>query len=106
MSVPFLTERAFREAPNGEVHIGEVHIQKGGKGAMTTYKRRSKVSKSGSKTPIMNAIRKAIRNATRNATRKVRKTSRSITQSKFNKTRTYMQKAAGCVPKRKRKKWF
>lgn len=92
MSVPFLTERAFREAPNGEVHI-----QKGGKGAMTTYKR-----KSGSKTPIMNAIRNAIRNTTRN----VRKTSRSITQSKFNKTRAYMQKAAGCVPKRKRKKWL
>jgi len=102
MSIPFLIERAFREAPKGEVHIGEVHIQKGGKGAMTTYKRRSKVSKSGSKTPIMNAIRKAIRNTTRN----VRKTSRSITQSKFNKTRAYMQKAAGCVPKRKRKKWF
>jgi hypothetical protein len=84
MSVPFLTEREFREG-----HNGEVHIQKGGKSTMTTYKR-----KSGSK--------KAIRNASRN----VRKTSRSITLSKFNKTRTYMQKAAGCVPKRKRKKWF
>jgi len=46
MSIPFLTERTFREAEMGEVHFGEVRIQKGGK---TKKSKKSKSKKTKSK---------------------------------------------------------
>ena len=46
MSIPFLTERTFREADMGEVHFGEVRIQKGGKTKKSKKSKKSKSKKS------------------------------------------------------------